>query len=176
MKLIACLSEYLVPLVLFYIVGFAVLQKRPVFDDFIEGAKQGMKTVAGILPTLIGLMTAVGILRASGFLDYLSGILEKPAELFHVPAEAVPVILVRLVSSSAAVGLLLDIFKTHGPDSYLGMMVSILESCTETVFYTMSVYFMTVKVTKTRWTLPGALLATGAGVAASIVLAGWYGA
>lgn len=176
MKLIACLSEYLVPLVLFYIVGFAVLQKRPVFDDFIEGAKQGMKTVAGILPTLIGLMTAVGILRASGFLDYLSGILEKPAELFLVPAEAVPVILVRLVSSSAAVGLLLDIFKTHGPDSYLGMMVSILESCTETVFYTMSVYFMTVKVTKTRWTLPGALLATGAGVAASIVLAGWYGA
>ena len=176
MKLIACLSEYLVPLVLFYIVGFAVLQKRPVFDDFIEGAKQGMKTVAGILPTLIGLMTAVGILRASGFLDFLSGVLEWPAELFHVPAEAVPVILVRLVSSSAAVGLLLDIFKTFGPDSYLGMMVSILESCTETVFYTMSVYFMTAKITKTRWTLPGALLATGAGVAASIVLAGWYGA
>ena len=176
MKLIACLSEYLVPLVLFYIVGFAVLQKRPVFDDFIEGAKQGMKTVAGILPTLIGLMTAVGILRASGFLDFLSGVLEGPAELLHVPAEAVPVILVRLVSSSAAVGLLLDIFKTFGPDSYLGMMVSILESCTETVFYTMSVYFMTAKITKTRWTLPGALLATGAGVAASIVLAGWYGA
>ncbi len=176
MKLIACLSEYLVPLVLFYIVGFAVLQKRPVFDDFIEGAKQGMKTVAGILPTLIGLMTAVGILRASGFLDFLAGVLEWPAELLHVPAEAVPVILVRLVSSSAAVGLLLDIFKTNGPDSYLGMMVSILESCTETVFYTMSVYFMAVKVTKTRWTLPGALLATGAGVAASIVLAGWYGA
>ena len=176
MKLIACLSEYLVPLVLFYIVGFAVLQKRPVFDDFIEGAKQGMKTVAGILPTLIGLMTAVGILRASGFLDFLSGVLEWPAELLHVPAEAVPVILVRLVSSSAAVGLLLDIFKTFGPDSYLGMMVSILESCTETVFYTMSVYFMTAKITKTRWTLPGALLATGAGVAASIVLAGWYGA
>ena len=175
MKLIACLSEYLVPLVLFYIVGFAVLQKRPVFDDFIEGAKQGMKTVAGILPTLIGLMTAVGILRASGFLDFLAGVLEWPAELLHVPAEAVPVILVRLVSSSAAVGLLLDIFKTNGPDSYLGMMVSTLESCTETVFYTMSVYFMAVKVTKTRWTLPGALLATGAGVAASIVLAGWYG-
>ena len=85
-------------------------------------------------------------------------------------------ILVRLVSSSAAVGLLLDIFKTFGPDSYLGMMVSILESCTETVFYTMGVYFMTAKITKTRWTLPGALLATGAGVAASIVLAGWYGA
>ncbi len=77
----------------------------------------------------------------------------------------------RLVSSSAATGLLLDIFKTSGPDSYVGMMVSILESCTETVFYTMSVYFMTAKVTKTRWTFAGAMLATGAGVAASIILA-----
>ena len=176
MKFIACLSEYLVPLVIFYIVGFAVLQKRPVFDDFIEGAKQGMKTVAGILPTLIGLMTAVGVLRTSGFLDVLSKVLEGPAKLLHVPAEAVPVILVRMVSSSAAVSLLLDIFKTHGPDSYLGMMVAILESCTETVFYTMSVYFMTVKVTKTRWTLPGALFSTAVGIAASIVLAGFYGA
>ena len=168
MKFILYISEYLVPIIIFYIAGFAFLSKRPVFDDFIEGAKQGMKTVAEILPTLIGLMTAVGVLRASGFLDFLSGLLEKPASL---PAQIVPVILVRLVSSSAATGLLLDIFKTSGPDSYVGMMVSILESCTETVFYTMSVYFMTAKVTKTRWTFAGAMLATGAGVAASIILA-----
>lgn len=171
MKLAAYLSEYLVPLVIFYIVGFAALQKRPIFDDFIEGARQGMRTVAGILPTLVGLMTAVGVLRASGFLDFLAGVLEGPASLLRIPAEVVPVILVRLVSSSAATGLLLDIFKVSGPDSAVGMMVSILESCTETVFYTMSVYFMTVKVTKTRWTLAGAMAATGAGVAASIVLA-----
>lgn len=173
MKLILYLSTYLVPLVIFYIVGFAFLSKRPVFDDFIEGAKEGMKTVAQILPTLIGLMTGVGVLRASGFLEFLSGLLEKPASLFRIPGEVVPVILVRLVSSSAATGLLLDIFKNFGPDSYLGMMVSIMESCTETVFYTMSVYFMTVKVTKTRWTLAGALAATAAGVAASVILAGF---
>lgn len=171
MKFILYISTYLVPLVLFYIVGFAFLSKRPVFDDFIDGAKKGMKTVVQIMPTLIGLMTAVGVLRASGFLDFLSGILEKPAALFQIPGEIVPVILVRLVSSSAATGLLLDIFKNYGPDSYLGMMVSILESCTETVFYTMSVYFMTAKVTKTRWTLAGALAATAGGIAASIVLA-----
>ncbi len=173
MKFVSYLSEYLVPLVLFYITGFAVLQRRPVFDDFIEGAKMGMRTVAGILPTLVGLMTAVGVLRASGFLDFLAGILEGPAGFFHVPAETVPVILVRLVSSSAATGLLLDIFKNSGPDSYVGMMVSILESCTETVFYTMSVYYMAVRVTKTRWTLAGALAATAGGVSASIVLAGF---
>lgn len=172
MKFLLYLSTYLVPFVLFYIVGFAFLSKRPVFDDFIQGAKEGMKTVVQILPTLIGLMTAVGVLRASGFLEFLSGILEKPASFLHVPGEIVPVILVRLVSSSAATGLLLDIFKNFGPDSYLGMMVSVLESCTETVFYTMSVYFMTAKVTKTRWTLAGAMTATAAGVAASIFLSG----
>ena len=90
MKFILYISEYLVPIIIFYIAGFAFLSKRPVFDDFIEGAKQGMKTVAEILPTLIGLMTAVGVLRASGFLDFLSGLLEKPASLFHIPAQIVP--------------------------------------------------------------------------------------
>lgn len=81
--------------------------------------------------------------------------------------------LVRLVSSSAATGLLLDIFRTHGPDSLLGMTASIMESCTETVFYTMSVYFMTAKVTKTRWTLAGAAISTAAGIGASILIAGF---
>ena len=84
MKFILYISEYLVPIIIFYIAGFAFLSKRPVFDDFIEGAKQGMKTVAEILPTLIGLMTAVGVLRASGFLDFLSGLLEKPVSYTHL--------------------------------------------------------------------------------------------
>lgn len=169
MRLMDYLSEYLVPVVLFYIVGFAVLQKRPVFDDFIEGAARGLKTVAGILPTLVGLMAAVGVLRSSGFLDFLSEVLAKPAEVLGIPVQVVPVFLVRLVSSSAALGLVFDIFKTYGPDSSLGLMVSILESCTETVFYTMSIYYLTVRVSKTRWTLTGALAATTAGLAASIL-------
>ena len=74
MKAILYLSDFLVPAVLFYIIGFGVLSRRPVFDDFIRGAQEGMKTVAGILPTLIGLMTAVGVLRTSGFLEFLSEI------------------------------------------------------------------------------------------------------
>ena len=172
MKFILYISEYLVPIIIFYIAGFAFLSKRPVFDDFIEGAKQGMKTVAEILPTLIGLMTAVGVLRASGFLDFLSGLLEKPASLFHIPAQIVPVILVRLVSSSAATGLLLDVYKTYGTDSYLGTLASVLMSCSETIFYTMSVYFMTARVTKTRYTLTGALVATFAGAMVAVLLVG----
>ena len=172
MRCINYLSEYLVPVVLFYIVGFAVLQKRPVFDDFIEGALAGLKTVAGILPTLVGLMAAVGVLRTSGFLDFLSGVLAGPAAFLHIPAQVVPLLLVRLVSSSAATGLLLDIFKTYGPDSRLGMMVSVLESCTETVFYTMAVYFGAVHIKKTRYTLAGALFSSLVGMAVSIALAG----
>lgn len=170
MRAILYLSDFMVPAVLFYIIGFGLISGRPVFDDFTRGAKEGMRTVAGILPTLIGLMTAVGVLRASGFLEFLSEILKAPAGFLRIPGELVPVILVRLVSSSAATGLLLDIFRTYGPDSLLGMTVSILESCTETVFYTMSVYFMAVKTEKTRWTLAGALLSTGAGIFASIVI------
>ena len=140
---------------------------------FYQGGAGRDENRSGILPTLIGLMTAVGVLRASGFLEFLSEILKAPAGFLRIPGELIPLILVRLVSSSAATGLLLDIFRTHGPDSLLGMTASIMESCTETVFYTMSVYFMTAKVTKTRWTLAGAAISTAAGIGASILIAGF---
>ena len=172
MDVLIFLSEFMVPLVIFYIVGFGLLSGRPVFDDFLKGAAEGMKTVAGILPTLIGLMAAVGILRGSGLLEAAAEILKAPAARLHIPTPLVPVMLVRLVSSSAATGLILDIFKQYGPDSLTGNMVSIMMGCTETVFYTMSVYFMTAGIRKTRWTLAGALIATAGGIAASIVLAG----
>lgn len=171
MDILIFLSEFMVPLVIFYIVGFGLLSGRPVFDDFLKGAQEGMKTVVGIMPTLIGLMAAVGILRASGLLDAAAGLLKTPAGWLHIPTPLVPVILVRMVSSSAATGLVLDIFKNYGPDSLIGNMVSIMMGCTETIFYTMSVYFMTAGIRKTRWTLPGALLATAGGIAVSIVLA-----
>lgn len=175
MEVLIFLSEFMVPLVIFYIVGFGILSGRPVFDDFLKGAAEGMKTVAGILPTLIGLMAAVGVLRASGFLDAVAGFLTVPAGWLRIPVPIVPVILVRLISSSAAVGLILDIFKEYGPDSLTGNMVSIMMGCTETIFYTMSIYFMTAGIRKTRWTLPGALISTAAGIAASIFLAGMMG-
>lgn len=172
MKILVFLSEVMVPLIIFYIVGFGLLSRRPVLDDFIEGAKKGMGTVAGILPTLVGLMVSVGILRASGFLDFLGGVLTMPAALIHLPPQIVPVVLVRLVSNSAATGLVLDIFKEYGTDSYLGLVASILMSSTETVMYCLSVYFGSVGITKTRYTLAGGLIATAVGIAASAVMAG----
>lgn len=172
MKLILYLSDYLIPLVIFYIVGFGLLMKRPVYDDFVKGAKEGAKTVAEILPTLVGLMVGVGVLRSSGFLGALGESLGPCFEKIGIPSQLFPVALVKLFSSSAATGLALDIFKQYGPDSSLGMMTSLMLSCTETVFYTMSVYFLAVNIKKTRYTLPGALLATAVGIGMSVVLGG----
>lgn len=168
--MILWISRILIPLAVSYIVGFGVISRRPVFDDFLAGAKEGMKTVAGIFPTLVGLMTAVGVLRASGFLDELGSWLKYPAQLIHFPAELVPLTLVRMISNSAATGLLLDIFSRYGPDSAFGMTASVLMSSTETVFYCISIYFGAVHITKTRYTIPGALAATAAGIAASVWL------
>lgn len=172
MKFVVMLSAFMIPLIIFFIVVHGMLNKTKVYDTFVEGAKDGMKTVVGIAPTLIGLMVAVGILRASGFLDFLSAGLCVITEWVGFPSELVPLTLVRMFSSSAATGLALDIFKQYGTDSYIGMTASIMMSCTETIFYTMSVYFLAAKVSKTRWTLTGALLSTAAGIAASVVLAG----
>lgn len=140
------------------------------FDDFTEGAADGFKIVYQILPTLIGLMLAVSCLRCSGCLQMLADLIKPLTSLIHFPAELVPLVTVKMFSSSAATGLLIDIYKQYGADSDLGILASILMSCSETIFYTMSVYFVAAKVTKTRWTLPGALVATLAGVIASIVL------
>lgn len=171
-RIILYASDLMVPFLIFYVVAYGILAKRPVYDDFVRGAKDGFQTVIQIMPTLIGLMVAVGVLRASGFLDFLSGLLGRLTVWIHFPSELVPLTIVRMFSASAATGLALDIFKEYGTDSYLGLVASVLMGCTETIFYTMSVYFMTAKVKKTRYTLPGALLATAAGIAASVVLAG----
>lgn len=173
MAFLLYLSDMLIPLLIFCIVATGVVKKCNVYDDFVEGAKDGMKTVAGILPTLIGLMVGVGVLRSSGFLDFLAEKLSYVTDIIHFPSELVPLSLVKIFSSSAATGLLLDVFKEHGTDSYIGLIASIMLSCTETVFYTMSVYFIEAKVTKTRWTLKGALLATLIGIVMSTILAGF---
>ena len=119
-------------------------------------------------------MVVVGILRASGFLDFLAEQLSVFTDLIHFPSELLPLALVKMFSSSAANGLTIDIYKEYGADSYLGRAASLMMSATENVFYTMSLYFMTAKIKKTRYTLAGALLATGVGIAASVWLAGKF--
>lgn len=171
MDFILFLSQYIVPFLIFIIVVTGVLEQVQVYETFIKGAKDGFYTVLKIMPTLIGLMVAVGILRASGFLQFLSDLIGQWTETVGFPGELVPLSIVKMFSSSAATGLLTDLYKEYGTDSYIGRIASISMSCTETIFYTMSVYFMTAKVKKTRYTLAGALISTLAGLAASVWLA-----
>ena len=172
MNFLMFLSTFMIPLVLFIIVGYGLLMRINIYEIFVRGAAEGVQVVVSIMPTLVGLMVAVGILRASGFLDFISKLFESVIAGIGFPVELVPLTIVRMFSSSAASGLALDLFKEYGPDSRIGMIASVLMSCTETIFYTMSVYFMTANVKKTRYTLTGALIATFAGIAASVLLVG----
>ncbi|MDD6797499.1 MAG: spore maturation protein [Clostridia bacterium] len=171
MKFFLIISDFIIPLIMLGIVAHGIRKKRPVYDDFVDGAKKGIKTVIGIMPTLIGLMVGVGVLRSSGFLDMLTQVTQKFSDKIFFPAQLIPLTFIRMFSSSAATGLALDIFNQYGPDSYIGIVTSIMMSCTETIFYTMSVYCIAAGIKKTRWTLPGALLCTFAGIVASVLLA-----
>lgn len=171
MKELAYFSDFFVPMIIFYLVAYGMISRTKVYDNFIKGAEEGFKTVLKITPTILGLMIAVGVLRSSGALDLLSESLRPISKYLPVPFEVIPVFFVRLFSASAANTLVFDIFKQFGTDSIQGLTVSIMMSCTETIFYTMSVYYMATKVTKTRYTLKGAMLATLAGTVVSILLA-----
>lgn len=148
MRILTVLSDLMVPLLIFYVVGLGLLMKQDVFGDFLNGAKDGMRTVIGIVPTLIGLMAAVGVLRSSGFLEDFGNLLGTVLEPTGIPSALVPLGVVRLFSNSAAVSLLLDLYKEAGCDSFAGRAASIIMSCTETVFYTMTVYFGAVRIKK----------------------------
>lgn len=170
MKMILFLSDFIIPLVVFYIILYGLMQKVSIYDAFIQGAKEGFSVVVDIAPTLIGLMAAVGAIRYSGCLDFVANLLSPIGNYLHIPAPVLPVILVRLFSASAANSLVLDLFREYGTDSLIGIMISLMMSCTETLFYTLSIYYMSVKVTKTRWTIPGALFSMVAGMATCVVL------
>lgn len=154
MKLIQYISVFLIPFVIFYIVLYGLLRKKPIFELFIKGGKQGIYTVFEIAPTIVGLFIAIGIFRSSGALDLLCNFFAPAAKLLLIPAPIFPLALLKMFSSSGANGLLFDLFKTYGTDSYIGFSASILLSCTETLFYTSSVYFFSVDIKKTKWTIP----------------------
>ncbi len=170
MRFLLYISDYIIPFIFLYIVAYGLMMKTNIFDEFIQGAKDGFKVVINILPTLIGLMVAIGILRASGALTIISDWIKPITNMLHFPSQLVPVAIIKMFSSSAATSLVLDIFKEYGPDSYLGRLVSVMMSSTETIFYTMAVYFMAAGVRKTRYTLLGCIVATLSGIIASVIM------
>jgi spore maturation protein B len=186
MQMLSYLSNFILPLLVFYVIATACARKVNVYEQFLAGVREGLDIVVRLLPTLVALLVSVGVLRASGifevFYDGLQTLFQRAIQpdgsivigALKLPVAVLPVFFIRLFSSSAASGLLLDIFKEYGTDSLAGIMASITLSCTEAVLYCLSIYFAAVHITKVRWTLGGALLASLAGVVAAVVLANYW--
>ncbi len=170
MIILTYMSVAIIPFTILITLMYSYSKKIDVLEVFKEGVIEGAKTVISLMPTILGLFLAVSIFSASGALGLIASVLGKIIEPLGYPVELVPLTLMRLVSSAASTSLLFDIFKTYGPDSYNGRLASVMMSCTETIFYTMSIYLITAKIKNSRYILTGALISNLAGVLASLYI------
>lgn len=162
------LTNYLIPVLLLVVSALALRKKENTYDLLLSGSKEGLKLLFTLIPTLVILMTAVTMLRTSGAVELLSGLLNPVFQFFGIPAETALLVLIRPISGSAALAVGTELMATHGVDSLIGRTAAIMLGSTETTFYTISVYFGAAGIRKTRYTLPAALIAdfTGFAVAA----------
>lgn len=152
-------SAYLIPLLLSFTALFALKRKVNVYETLTEGAQEGLTILLRILPSLVGLMTAVYMLRASGALDLIGEILAPFLERIGIPQEIAPLLFIRPVSGSAALAIGSELMAEHGPDSYIGRAAAVLLGSSETTFYTVAVYFGSANIHRTRYAIPAALIA-----------------
>lgn len=169
-NIINFLSNLAMPLIILLIVIYGVIEKKEVFDKFIEGAKDGIKIVINIFPTLIGLFLAVGTLRSSGVIDIVVNILNPLLKIVNFPTEIMPLALLRPISGSSSIAVATDIMKNFGVDSQIGIMAAVIMGATETTLYTIAVYSSSVKIKKTRFVLIAALTADIVGIITSIIV------
>ena len=153
------MTDYIVPLILLFTTALALHKKENAYDLMLQGAGDGMKLMASILPSLIFLLTAVYMLRASGAIDLLGSLFRPVFRLFGIPPETAMLVLIRPISGSAALAVGSDLMATYGVDSLVGRTAAIMLGSTETTFYTVSVYFGAAGIKKTRYTIPAALFA-----------------
>jgi spore maturation protein SpmB len=164
------LSDWTLPALIGGVVLFGWARGANVFTSFVEGGKEGFQVAVRILPYLVVILVAVGMFRATGGLDWVVSLLDPITGRIGMPAEALPVALMRPLSASGAYGLAADAIRVHGPDSYVGLLVSTLHGSSETTFYVLAVYFGAVGVKRTRHALPACLLADVAGVASAVLV------
>ena len=160
-------SAYLVPLLLAFTALFGLWKRVNVYDALSLGAREGLDILLGILPNLVGLMTAVYMLRASGLMDALGGLMAPVLVRLGIPPETAALLFIRPVSGSGALAVGSELMASHGPDSYVGRVAAVMLGSTETTFYTIAVYFGSAGITKTRHTVPAALAADLTGFAAA---------
>ncbi|MDQ5983713.1 MAG: Spore maturation protein B [Eubacteriales bacterium SKADARSKE-1] len=163
-------SFYIIPTIIFIIVGIGLYKKIHIFDLFLKGAKEGFLGTVSIAPSIIGLITAVSMLKASGALDIFTSFMEPFAQLLKIPTQTIPLMLLRPISGSGSLALIDSILGSVGPDSFPGRVASVMMGSTETTFYAIAVYFGAVGIKNTRHAIPAALAADISGFLFSSVV------
>lgn len=153
------LSKSIIPIIFLIIIIYGMVKGRKVYEWFIDGAKEGLTVCLRIFPYLLAMILAVQIFKEAKLLDLLNGILAPIVNLIGLPKELIPLILIKPLSGSGAIGIFTDIVKSFGPDTKVGLIASVIMGTTETIFYTITVYFGAVKVKKIRHTLWAAVFA-----------------
>jgi spore maturation protein B len=167
-SVITYISALFVPLFIAGVVVFGLARKVPVYDAFIKGAKQGFVTVVRILPFVVGFVFAIQIFNASGCFEYIAAALSPVLGPAGIPPEILPLALMRPFSGSASIAMLTTIMGRFGPDTLIGRSASTLMGSSETLFYTSALYYGSVGVKKTRYTIPAALISEMFGLVASV--------
>ena len=170
MKIINYISIIAIPLIIIIVVIYGLVDKKKIYDIFVEGVKEGMEIVITLFPTLLGIFLAVGALRSSGILDIVTTLLSGVTSKIGLPSEVIPLALLRPISGSASLAIATDIMKTYGVDSKIGLIASTIMGSTETTFYTIAVYTSCIGVKKIRFVLVAALLADLVGMIASAII------
>ena len=170
MKLINYVSIVAMPLVILIIIFKALKEKISVFDIFLKGATEGVEIILKIFPTLVGLFVAIGMLRSSGILDFITKLISPVLAYMRFPSEIVPLALLRPISGSASMAVATDIINQNGVDSFIGILASVIIGATETTLYTIAVYTSSVKIKNTRGVVIAALAADLTGIIVSLLI------
>ncbi|OGU54050.1 MAG: nucleoside recognition protein [Ignavibacteria bacterium RBG_13_36_8] len=169
-KIIQIFSTVAIPLIIFTFVTYGAVKKVKLYEAFVEGAKEGFNVAVRIIPYLVAMLVAIGIFRAGGAMDFLVMILSPVTSLIGMPAEALPMALMRPLSGSGSLGIMAEIISVHGPDSFIGILVSTIMGSTETTFYVITLYFGTVNIRRTRHAIAAGLLADVAGILGAVFI------
>lgn len=167
---VGAVSLLAIPFLLSFLPLYAALRHVPVYEEFVEGAKEGMQVALRIIPFLVAILVAIGMFRAAGGIDLLSRALDPLLQTVGFPAELLPLALMRPLSGSGTMGIFSELVATHGPDSLLARMAGTIMGSTETTFYVIAVYFGSVAIRRTRHAVPAGLIADLTGMIASVFI------
>lgn len=164
------ISNWIIPSMVLVIVGYGILKKTNVYDDFIEGSKESFSMILNLFPSLLAMILGVNILVKSGLIENIFIFLKPLLDFFKIPLEIIPLAIMRPISGSSSLVILNNIFSTIGPDSLAGKLGSILQGSTDTTFYVLTLYFGSISIKKIRYALWAGLLGDLLGIISSIII------